>query len=57
MQKVIYENEKLQRYKYKYKRTNERRYSRPLLPFLKETETKYEMETKRVLINKEWKQI
>ena len=36
---------------------NERRYSRPLLPFLNETETKYEMETKGVLINKEWKQI
>ena len=31
--------------------------SRPLWPFLKGTETKYEMKTKRVLISKEQKQI
>ena len=31
--------------------------SRPLWSFLKGTETKYEMKTKRVLINKEQKQI
>ena len=39
--------------------TNEQtnRYSRPLLPFLKGTETKYEMENKRVLINEERKQV
>ena len=37
----------------RYKRTNEHWYSRPLWPFLKGTETKYEMKTKRVLINKE----
>ena len=32
-------------------------YSRPLWPFLKGTETKYVMKTKRVLISKEQKQI
>ena len=35
--------------------TNEHWYSRPLWPFLKGTETKYEMKTKRVLISKEQK--
>ena len=41
----------------RYKRTNEQWYSRPLWPFLKGTETKYEMKTKLVLISKEQKQI
>ena len=40
-----------------YKRTNEHWYSRPLWLFLKETETKYEMKTKRILISKEQKQL
>ena len=39
------------------KRRNEHWYSRPLWPFLNVTETKYKMKTKRVLINKEQKQI
>ena len=34
---------------------NEHLYSKPLWPFLKGTETKYEMKTRRVLINKERK--
>ena len=38
-------------------RTNEHWYSRPLWPFLKGTETKYEMKAERVLIRKEQKQI
>ena len=41
----------------RYKRTNEHLYSRPLIPSLKGTETKYEMETKHLLIDKERKQI
>ena len=41
----------------RYKRTNEHWYSRPLIPSLKGTETKYEMETKHLLIDKERKQI
>ena len=39
----------------KYKRTKEQWYSRPLWPFLKGTETKYQMKTKRDLISKEQK--
>ena len=39
------------------KQTNQYWYSRPLWPFLKGSETKYEMKAKRVLINKERKQI
>ena len=35
--------------------TNEQWYSRSVWPFLKGTETKYEMKTKRVLISKEQK--
>ena len=37
----------------RYKRTNEHLYSQPLESFVKRTETKYEMKTKCVLINKE----
>ena len=51
MQKVsvqIIKNAKRNR----YKRTNEPWYSRPLRPFLKGTETKYEMKTKRALLVK-----
>ena len=41
----------------RYKQTNEHLYSKPLQPFLKGTETKHEMKTRRVLINIERKQI
>ena len=41
--------------KNRYKRTNEHQYSP--IPLVKGTETKYDMKTKRVLINKERKQI
>ena len=37
----------------RYKRTNQHLYPKPLESFVKRTETKYEMKTKCVLINKE----
>ena len=43
--------------KNKHKQQNEHFYSKPLWPFLKGTGTKYEMKTRRVLINKQQKQI
>ena len=48
-------NQKCKKKQVKNEQTN--RYSRPRWPFLKGTETKHEIKTKRVLINKERKQI